>query len=196
MKLRLCSQYTGHPRHENNTGYRAHFCSRAISVTEQSFVSSFEALHIGQALCYTFVQCKQVIELWMNKQERGMESARNRSENSGARTRIQFTFPRLRAVSLSSWSARDTKMTTRVTEGARREMHELFLWLTASDRRKLIPGRSMGVFSGHDFNWLNLLFKRHGKCQDVYYQFCNTHFSFCLYSSCQRRQFENPCCFK
>ena len=38
----------------------------------------------------------------------------------------------------------------------------------------------MGVFSGHDFNWLNLLFKRHGKCQDVYHQFCNTHFSFCL----------------
>ena len=75
-------------------------------------------------------------------------------------------------------------MTTRVTEGARREMHELFLWLTVSGRRKLTPGRSMGVFSGHDFNWLNLLFKRDGKCQDAYYQFCNTHFSFCLYSSC------------
>ena len=67
MKLRLLSQYTGYPRHENNTGYRAHFRSRAISVTEQSFVSSFEALHIGYVLCYTFVQCKQVIELWMNK---------------------------------------------------------------------------------------------------------------------------------
>ena len=40
----------------------------------------------------------------------------------------------------------------------------------------------MGVFSGHDFNWLNLLFKRDGKCQDAYYQFCNTHFSFCLYT--------------
>ena len=38
-----------------------------------------------------------------------------------------YTFPRLRAVSLFSWSveqnARDTTMTTRVTEGARRERH-------------------------------------------------------------------------
>ena len=38
-----------------------------------------------------------------------------------------YTFPRLPAVSLFSWSveqnARDTTMTTRVTEGARRERH-------------------------------------------------------------------------
>ena len=120
-----------------------------------------------------------------------MESARFRSEDQDL-----VHLARLRAVSLSSWSGRDTKMTTRVTEGARREIHELFLWLTVSGRRKLTPGRSMGVFSGHDFNWLNLLFQRDGKCQDAYYQFCNTHFSFCLYSSCQRRQFENPSCFK
>ena len=60
---------------------------------------------------------------------------------------------------------------------------------------KINCGRSM-EFSADTISRFNLLFKRHGQSQDVYFQFYNTHFSFCLYSSCQRHLFENPGCFK
>ena len=51
--------------------------------------------------------------------------------------------PKLRAVSLFSWSveqnARDTQMTTRLTEGARRERHDLFLLGLPRSRARAPP---------------------------------------------------------